>query len=68
MIPLKISGTFADPSYAVDLEKAGKRVIKKEADKLIDKLLKKKESDDSGGSGKEKLDPAELLKGLDKLF
>lgn len=41
VIPLKVSGTFAEPSYMVDLEKAGKQVIKKEADKYIDKYFDK---------------------------
>jgi AsmA protein len=42
-IPMKVSGTFSDPSYKIDLAKAGKRVIRKEADKMIDKILEKKD-------------------------
>ncbi len=41
VIPLKITGTFSNPSYAVDVEKAGKRILKKETDKLLNDLLKK---------------------------
>jgi AsmA protein len=40
-IPLKVSGTFAKPSYGIDIEKAGRRVIKKKAKELIDDLLDK---------------------------
>jgi AsmA protein len=56
MIPLKVSGTFAEPFYMVDIEKAGKRVIEKEVDKYIDKLLDK-QSDDK----KKELDPVKDL-------
>lgn len=45
VIPLKISGTFERPSYAVDIEKAGKRAIKKEADKLLEKIFQKNDKD-----------------------
>lgn len=38
-IPLKVSGTFSDPSYSVDVEKAGKRIIKKKAKKLIEDIF-----------------------------
>jgi AsmA protein len=38
-IPLKIAGTFSNPSYTVDVAKAGKRVIKKKAQDLIDDFL-----------------------------
>ena len=65
VIPLKISGTFAKPSYAVDMEEAGERVIKQQTDKLknklLDKIFKKKGSGDSKEKG---LDPVDLLKGL----
>jgi AsmA protein len=44
IIPLKVSGTFSDPSYTVDIAEAGKRIIEKEADKLIEKLLDKKKT------------------------
>jgi AsmA protein len=43
MIPLIVKGTLAKPKYTVDVAKAGKRVIKKEADKILDKIFKKKE-------------------------
>jgi AsmA protein len=59
-IPLKISGTFAEPSYTVDLEKAGKRVIKKEVDKYIDKLFDEEDQEE-----KKELEPLkDLLKGI----
>ncbi len=62
MIPLKVSGTFANPSYTVDIAKAGKRVIKKKADKFIDKLFDKKEEEK-----KQELEPVkDLLKGIFK--
>ena len=41
-VPLKVSGTFSDPSYKIDVEKAGKKVIEKEINKFLDKLFKKK--------------------------
>jgi hypothetical protein len=64
-IPLKVSGTFANPSYRVDVEKAGKRVLKKEADKLIDKLFEKKDDEKGEGGKKEEPDPVkDLLKGI----
>jgi len=66
MIPLKVSGTFAKPSYSVDVSKAGKRVIKKEAEKFLDKLFKK-EPDKKAveGEPQEKKKPVEdLLKGI----
>ncbi len=60
VIPLKISGTFSEPSYAVDMEKAGKMVIRKEADKFLDKIFNK-----NGNNGNQELEPVkELLKGL----
>jgi len=68
LIPLKVSGTFAKPSYAVDVAKAGKRVIKKEAEKFLDKLFKK-ETDKKAveGETKEKKSPVEdLFKGIFK--
>lgn len=62
IIPLKVTGTFADPSYTVDVAKAGKQVIEKEADKLIDKLFDKKDEEE-----KKELEPAkDLLKQLFK--
>jgi AsmA protein len=62
MVPLKVSGTFAEPSYMVDIGKAGKRIIKKEVDKYIDKLL-----DKQGGRKKKEQEPVrDLLKGIFK--
>jgi AsmA protein len=59
-IPLIISGTLSDPSYTVDVKKAGKRVIKKKADKLIDKLFDKQDD-----GKKKELEPVrDLLKGI----
>ncbi len=43
IIPLKVSGTFSNPTYTVDIEKASKRAIKNEANKFLDKLLNKKQ-------------------------
>ena len=47
------------------MEKAGKRVIKQQTDKLknklLDKIFKKK---GSGDSKEKRLDPVDLLKGL----
>lgn len=40
-IPLKVSGTFSDPSYSVDVAKVGKRVIKKKAKELLEDLFEK---------------------------
>ncbi len=61
-IPLKVTGTFAKPSYMVDVEKAGKQVIKKEADKYIDKLFDKQDEEK-----KKELEPVkDLLKGIFK--
>lgn len=42
VVPLKVSGTLSDPSYTVDVAKAGKKVIDKEINKFFDKLFKKK--------------------------
>ena len=57
VIPMKISGTFSEPSYTVDIEKAGERVIKKEAGKFINKMLEKlgngKESSNGTGTDQE---------------
>ncbi|RJR17590.1 MAG: AsmA family protein [Nitrospiraceae bacterium] len=59
-VPLKVYGTFAKPSYMVDIEKAGKRIIKKEADKYIDKYL-----DKQSDKKKKELEPVrDLLKGI----
>ncbi len=61
VIPLKISGTFTEPSYAIDMEKAGKQVIKQQADKLINKIFNK----NGNGNGKKPEDAVkDLLKGL----
>jgi AsmA protein len=59
-IPLKVSGTFSEPSYTVDVVKAGKRVIKKEADKVIDTLFDEKDEKKQ----KEMAPVKDLLKGI----
>ena len=43
-IPIIIGGTLTNPTYEVDVAKAGQRVIEKEVDKFIDKLFKKNQS------------------------
>ena len=59
-VPLIVSGTFADPVYAVDVAKAGKKAIEKEIDRYFDKLLDKK-----GEEKKKELEPMkDLLKGI----
>lgn len=42
-IPLMVSGTFSNPSYSVDIAKAGKRVIKKEVEEFLKDIFDKKE-------------------------
>jgi AsmA protein len=71
IIPLIVKGTLSKPRYTVDVAKASKRVIQKEADKLIDKLFDKKERDSKPQEGKpgestpDKLEPVkDLIKGL----
>jgi AsmA protein len=60
MIPLKVSGTFADPAYTVDVVKAGERALEKEVDKYIDKLFDKEDEEK-----KKELEPVkDLLKGI----
>ena len=62
VIPVIVTGTLSDPSYKVDIEKAGKQVIKKETDKLIDKLF-----DNKSEEKQQEMAPVkELLKGLFK--
>jgi len=71
MIPLKVSGTFAAPSYTVDVAKAGKRIIKKETDKLLEKLFNKKEQGQQGdqqGPSKQQDPVKQLEKPLKELF
>ncbi|GBD96039.1 MAG TPA: AsmA family protein [Nitrospirae bacterium] len=59
-IPLMVSGTFSNPVYTVDIQKAGKQAVKKEADKFIDKLFDKQDD-----KIKKQLEPVrELLKGI----
>jgi len=41
-VPLKVTGTLSDPSYKVDIAKAGKKAIGKEINKFLDRLFKKK--------------------------
>jgi AsmA protein len=47
-IPVKISGTFAEPSFKVRLDKALKKSLKKKAKKQAEKELKDKLGDDLG--------------------
>lgn len=67
-IPLKLSGTFSNPSYGVDIERAGKRVIEKKGREMLDKFLDKqkdKKSDDKKEQPESR--PVEqLFKGLFK--
>lgn len=60
MIPVKCPGTFSQPRCGPDLAKAGKRVIEKEVGKQIDRLLKKKEGEESPETEAVK----DLLKGI----
>lgn len=62
LVPLKVKGTLSKPSYSVDIAKVGKCVIKKEADKFINKLIDKQ----GGGAGTELEPIKDLLKGLFK--
>jgi len=66
LIPLIVKGTLSKPSYSVDVAKASKRVIKKEAEKFIDKLFDKKtDTGTPDQSTPDELAPVrELLKGL----
>jgi len=41
-LPLKVSGTLSDPSYKVDIAKAGKKAIGKEINKFLDRMFRKK--------------------------
>jgi hypothetical protein len=59
-VPLLVTGTLSKPRYAVDIEKAGKQVIRKEVDRLFDKMLEDKDE-----RQKQQLEPVrELLKGI----
>lgn len=40
-IPLNVSGTFANPSYSINIAKAGRRAIKKKVEKLLEDLIDK---------------------------
>ncbi|RJQ19297.1 MAG: AsmA family protein [Nitrospiraceae bacterium] len=62
MIPLKVSGTFSNPVYAVDVAKAGKRVIRKEAEKAIEKLFKKDKGTEGDKTPREQKPVEDLLK------
>ncbi len=66
LIPLIVKGTLSKPSYSVDVAKASKRVIKKEAEKFIDKLFNNKtDTGNPDQSTPDELAPVrELLKGL----
>jgi AsmA protein len=62
VIPVIVTGTLTDPSYKVDMDKAGRQIIQKETDKLIDKLFEKK-----GEEKQQEMEPVkELLKGIFK--
>jgi AsmA protein len=71
-IPLTVSGTFSDPSYSVDVEKAGKRVIKEKGKKLLEKIFEKDKGEKAQPQStdkpvKEDKKPVEdLIKGLFK--
>ena len=41
-VPLVVTGTLSDPSYKVDVAKAGKKVFDREINKFLDRLFKKK--------------------------
>ena len=60
-IPMKVSGTFSDPSYSVDVSKAGKRAIEKG---LIDMLLKKDKGRKRDKTQEENKPVEDLLKGI----
>ncbi|MCK5512621.1 MAG: AsmA family protein, partial [Thermodesulfovibrionia bacterium] len=62
-IPLKVSGTFAKPSYSVDVAKAGKRIIEKKAQELLKDLFKKE-----GGAGEGEGEKLEEKKPLQDIF
>ncbi|MBI5098803.1 MAG: AsmA family protein [Nitrospirae bacterium] len=61
IIPMKVSGTFSDPSYSVDVAKAGTRVIEKG---LIDKLFKKDKGRKRDKTQEDKKPVEDLLKGI----
>jgi AsmA protein len=68
MVPILVKGTFDKPLPMVDVEKAGKRIIKREVDRYIDKLLDKEDKEDEGDEGKkQEMEPVkDLLKDLFK--
>ncbi len=68
LIPLKVSGTFAKPSYTVDIAKAGKRVLKKKTQELFEKLFNrdKGKTEEQGQTQQEKKPVEDLLKGIFK--
>lgn len=39
MVPLQVTGTLSEPKFRVDVGKAGKKVIEKEVDRLLEKLF-----------------------------
>ncbi|MBI5741991.1 MAG: AsmA family protein [Nitrospirae bacterium] len=65
-IPLKVSGTFSNPSYNVDIGKAGKRAIEKEVGRALDKLFKKDKATDGDKTSPEKKAVEDLLKEIFK--
>jgi len=56
MIPVRCPGTFSKPRCGPDLAKAGSRALEKEVDKQLNRILKKKEGEESP--------EAEAVKGL----
>jgi AsmA protein len=67
-VPLKVSGAFVDPSYSVDVAKAGKRVIEKKGKRLLENLFKKEDDKKSEKDIKkeDKKPVQDLFKGLFK--
>jgi AsmA protein len=65
-IPLQVSGTFAKPSYSVDVAKAGKRVIEKKAQEFLKDLFKKEGEEGEGEKLEEKKPVQDLFKELFK--
>jgi AsmA protein len=60
-VPLVVSGRFSEPSYGIDIEKAGKRVLQKKTEKLIEDLLKKDKDKKQPRDGKDGKVPAAPL-------
>ncbi len=65
-IPVKISGKLSNPSYRVDVAKAGKRVIKKKAEELLEDLFERDKKDRKKQKQYDKKPVEDLLKELFK--